>query len=121
MHIKFRSTIIVKLKHILKCCFLSVLFQLADTYAYYIDLNSKDGYRQLLVAGIPPELRPESLQFTAEDFGTEMTSSLACVAKGGNAGKVDRLVNEMVLAIKRRLNLTKNLLNAYDEIVSYQR
>ena len=59
------------------------------------------------------ELRPESLQYTAEDFGTEMAFSLACVAKGGNAGKVDRLINEMVLAIKTRLSLTTKLFKAH--------
>ena len=68
---------------------------------------------------IPAELRPVSLQFTAEDFGTEMTFQLACVAKGGNAGKVDRLVNEMVLAIKTRLSLTTKLLKAYNSMKSY--
>ena len=68
---------------------------------------------------IPAPLKPESLQFTAEDFGTEMTFQLACVAKGGNAGKVDRLVNEMVLAIKTRLSLTNKLLKTYNLMKKY--
>ena len=70
---------------------------------------------------IPVELRPESLQFTAEDFGTELTSNLACVATGGKAGKVDRLANEMVLSIKTRLGLTTRLLKAYNQRASYQK
>ena len=70
---------------------------------------------------MPVELLPESLQFTAEDFGTELTFNLACVTKGGNAGKVDRLVNEMVLAIKTRLGLTTRLLKAYNQMTSYQK
>ena len=79
-----------------------------------MNINRSNGRRQSIISTIPPELRPESLHFTAEDFGTELTFSLACVAKGGNAGKVDRLVNEMVVAMKRRLNLTKDLLSAFD-------
>ena len=96
-----------------------VLFQLEDTYEYYIQENRYNGYAQSLTSMIPAELRPVSLQFTAEDFGTEMTFQLACVAKGGNAGKVDRLVNEMVLAIKTRLSLTTKLLKAYNSMKSY--
>ena len=90
------------------------MFQLDDTYEYYIEANQYGNYGESLLSMIPANLRPESLQFTAEDFGTEMTFQLACVAKGGNAGKVDRLVNEMVLAIKTRLSLTNKLLLVYN-------
>ena len=83
-----------------------------DTYEYYIYAHNIDSHGLPLLSIIPTELRPEALQFTAEDFGTELTYQLACVAKGGNAGKVDRLVNEMVLAIKTRLALTNKLLMA---------
>ena len=83
-----------------------------DTYEYYIYAHNNDSHGLPLLSMIPTELRPEALQFTAEDFGTELTYQLACVAKGGNAGKVDRLVNEMVLAIKTRLALTNKLLMA---------
>ena len=100
---------------------LSVLFQLEDTYAYYINAKIDDQYGKPLMEMMPVELLPESLQFTAEDFGTELSFNLACVAKGGNAGKVDRLVNEMVLAIKTRLGLTTRLLKAYNQMTSYQK
>ena len=98
-----------------------VLFQLEDTYAYYLNAESDAAYDYGMMASIPVELRPEALQFVAEDFGTELTYSIACVAKGGNAGKVDRLINEMVLAIKTRLGLTTKLLKAYDQMASYKK
>ena len=100
---------------------LSVLFQLEDTYAYYTNAKREHHYGKTLLEMIPIELRPESLQFTAEDFGSELTFNLACVAKGGKAGKVDRLVNEMVLAIKKRLALTTRLLKAYNQMATYQK
>ena len=96
-------------------------FQKEDTYAYYLNAERDAAYDYGLTASIPVELRPEALQFVAEDFGTELTYSIACVAKGGNAGKVDRLINEMVLAIKTRLGLTTKLLKAYDQMASYKK
>ena len=99
-------------RHGYRAPFLLVLFQLEDTYEYYIYAHKNDGYGLPLLSIIPTELRPDALQFTAEDFGTELTYQLTCVAKGGNAGKVDRLVNEMVVAIKTRLTLTNKLLTA---------
>ena len=100
---------------------ISVLFQLEETYAYYAGRYRNEHHTEQFIATIPVELRPESLQFTAEDFGTEMTHSLACVAKGGNAGKVDRLVNEMVLAMKTRLALTNSLFQEYDSARFYRK
>ena len=62
---------------------------------------------------LEPNLTPESLYFVAQDFGKEAKLQLKCQGNKDNASV--RLVDEIVIAIQKRLNLTSKFLSLNDQ------